>query len=141
MLIDSSSRRHHPGVHPDQIQPAEKAGVRPGDIVARVNGVAPKSVFMLNREIIRASDKRDVLLQLQRGGTVRSASVKLLPENTVFNAKLVKQKLGIGIRQLTAQDVARLGLAITTGFVVTEIERGSGSGVSNAETSGRITRK
>jgi S1-C subfamily serine protease len=37
----------------------------------------------------------------------------------------VKQKLGIGIRQLTAQDVARLGLAITTGFVVTEIERGS----------------
>jgi S1-C subfamily serine protease len=59
--------------------PAEKAGVREGDIVARVNGVTPKSVFILNREIIRSSDKKDVLLQLQRAGAVRSASVKLLP--------------------------------------------------------------
>jgi serine protease Do len=105
--------------------PAEKAGLREGDIVGRVNGVTPKSVFMLNREIIRASDNKEVLLQLQRGGTVRSASVKLLPENTYFNARLVKQKLGIGVRQLTAQDVARLRLAIATGFVVSEIERGS----------------
>jgi serine protease Do len=105
--------------------PADTAGLREGDVVARVNGIAPKSVFMLNREIIRAADRREVVLQLQRGVSMRNAAVKLLPEQNVFNAKLVKQKLGMGVRQLNAQDIARLGLNIPAGFVVTEIERGS----------------
>jgi S1-C subfamily serine protease len=105
--------------------PADKAGLHDGDIVMRVNGVAPKSVFMLNREILRASDQRDVSFQLQHGGAIRSASVKLMPEQTVFNAKLIKQKIGVSVRELSAQDLARLGLNISNGFVVTEIERGS----------------
>jgi serine protease Do len=105
--------------------PADTAGLREGDVVARVNGISPKSVFMLNREIIRAADRKEVFLQLQRGGSVRNAAVKLLPEQNVFNARLVKQKLGMSVRQLNAQDIARLGLAIPAGFIVTEIERGS----------------
>jgi S1-C subfamily serine protease len=105
--------------------PAEAAGLREGDVVTRVNGIAPKSVFMLNREIIRSADRKEVGLQLLRGATVRNAAVKLLPEQNFFNARLVRQKLGVSIRQLSADDIARLGIVIETGFLVTDIERGS----------------
>ncbi len=105
--------------------PAEKGGLHEGDIILRVNGIVPKSVFGLNREIIAAGDRRDVSFQLRRGNSAGSASVRLVPETGYYNAKLIKQKTGLSLRQLTAQDIARTGLPLNGGFVVTEIERGS----------------
>lgn len=105
--------------------PAEKGGLREGDFVTRVNSLQPKNVFGLNREIIASADRREISFQIRRAGAVRNAVVQLQPENSHYNAKLIRQKTGLSLRQLTQQDVARTGLPLSGGFIVTEIEQGS----------------
>ncbi|HTG44180.1 MAG TPA: trypsin-like peptidase domain-containing protein [Verrucomicrobiae bacterium] len=105
--------------------PAETGGLREGDMIARVNGISPKSAFVLNREVMSAGEKKEVSFQLRRGGALRNASVKLVPEQSYFNAKLIREKIGVSLRQLTEQDSARLGVVLQGGFVVTGVDRGS----------------
>jgi S1-C subfamily serine protease len=105
--------------------PAQKGGLREGDIVTRVNSVVPRSVFSLNRELIRAGDRTPVEIQWTRERKPGHASVRLEPEATHFNARLIREKIGITLRQLSSEDIARLGLNIGGGFMITAIERGS----------------
>jgi len=105
--------------------PAEKGGLREGDVVLRVNAVAPRSAFALQRELIAAAEKREAKLQVRRGAGTRAVTVKFVPEEAHFNAALIRSRTGLGVRLLTAQDIARLRLAIPAGLVVTEIERSS----------------
>jgi serine protease Do len=111
--------------HVEAESPAEKGGLKQGDVVLRVNSTAPKSVFALNRELISAGENRDVSFQLRRGGSARNAAVRLVPEEKQFDAALIRKKTGLTLRQLTAEDTAKLGLNIAGGFLVTDIERGS----------------
>jgi S1-C subfamily serine protease len=104
--------------------PAEKGGLREEDVVTQLNSITPQSVFALNREMI-ASSSRNLVFQLRRDGVPRTASVKLLPEQSHYNTKLIREKIGLSVRQLTSNEIARLGLDINSGFVVTDIERGS----------------
>jgi serine protease Do len=109
----------------DAESPAEKGGLKEGDIVVRINSTAPKSLFALNRELIGAGENRDVVFQLRRGGSMRNAAVRLAPVEKQFNAGLIRRKTGLTLRPLTREDAARLGLNLAAGFVVAEIERGS----------------
>jgi serine protease Do len=110
-------------VEPDS--PAEKGGLRPGDIVLRVNSTVPKGVFALNRELIGTAENREIQFQVRRGNATRTAAVRLAPEESRFNSGLIQKKTGLTLRPLTAQDAARLGLNGAGGLVVTEIERNS----------------
>ena len=105
--------------------PAEKGGLKEGDIVVRVNSAAPKSVFALNRELIATGESKDVSFQVRRGNGTRNVAVRMLPESKHFTAALIRLKVGMTVRAMTRQDVARLGLNMTGGLVVTDIEEGS----------------
>jgi S1-C subfamily serine protease len=99
--------------------------LKASDVVLRVNGKEPKSVFALNRELIVTGEQRDISFQIRRGGSARNVSVRLQPEANHFNAGLIRRKAGLTLRQLTVQDARQLGLELAGGFVVTEIERDS----------------
>jgi len=105
--------------------PAEKGGLKQGDIILRVNSTQPRSVFALNRELIVAGENRDVVFQVRRGNRTQSLSVRLLPEAKHFTAALIRQKIGITVRAITRQDSAKLGLNLTSGLVVSDIEQNS----------------
>ena len=105
--------------------PADNAGLRPGDIVLRVNELTPKSVFALNREIIGSSDKERVAFQVQRGRDKKTIAVKLVPDKGHFNTELIKEKLGATVIELTRQTAASIGIVLNGGLVVKEIEEGS----------------
>src|SRR5690242_8970806 len=87
--------------------------------------MTPKSLFGLNRELISAGENREVSFQVRRGGSTRNIAVRLVPEEKRFNAALIRNKTGLTLRQLTPQDTGKLGLNLTGGFVVTDVERNS----------------
>jgi len=109
----------------EQDSPAEKGGLKQGDIVLRVNSTAPKGVFALNRELINAAQNREVTFQVRRGNSTRNITARMVPEENRFNATLIQKKTGLTLRQITAQDTAKLGLKGAGGFVVADIERNS----------------
>jgi serine protease Do len=105
--------------------PADKAGLRPTDIIVKINNVVPKSVFSANREIIASSERQSVAFQILRGREYKALTVRLVPEKLHFNSEMIRQKLGISVRELTPQAAGSLGLIMNGGLVVTAIEEGS----------------
>lgn len=102
--------------------PAEKSGLKDGDVVLRLNGTVPRNAFAASR-LVMTSRTQELQLQVRRNGRTRAVAVRLLPEGEYFTAALIRQKIGITISPLAARDAARIGLA--GGFIVTEIERNS----------------
>ncbi|MDB6041092.1 MAG: hypothetical protein JWM99_4933 [Verrucomicrobiales bacterium] len=104
--------------------PADKGGLRPGDIIIRINNKLPRSTMALNRELIAANDKQDVSFTVQRGSDRRTVSVRLVPEVNYFNAGYIRDRIGAVVDVLNPEIAARLGLE-SGGFAITAVDRGS----------------
>ena len=102
--------------------PAAKAGLKPGDILLQVNGRTPKSFVEFNGLLV-AGAKSGVALVTQRGGERRNVTVRLVSENSFFNAALIEQKIGVSLQELTPQLAEAFGLNSTEGFVVAGADR------------------
>jgi serine protease Do len=111
--------------------PAEKAGLRIGDIVLRVNDRAARTPIEVNREIISVGDAREFQLQVQRQGERRTLTVRLVPEKEVFNASLIRQKLGVTAQELSTEMAAQLGLTSTDGLLISAVEKNSPAARAN----------
>lgn len=105
--------------------PAENAGLRKGDVILQVNRLMPRNAFSTYREVINATERGEVAFVFQRGNGRRTATVKLVPEKSHFNASFLKQKLGVTVKELTPQVALQIGILMKGGLVVTEIEQGS----------------
>jgi S1-C subfamily serine protease len=89
-----------------------------------VNSIQPKNIIRLNQEIISAGEQRDVVLQIQRGRERKEVSVRMIPESSFFNAKLIQQKLGVIVQDLSASKYRNV-YGLNSGLLVTGIEEGS----------------
>lgn len=109
----------------DRGSPAEKAGLKQGDVIVGINGKKPRGFIEFNQELSSAGDKKDVSLIVDRAGTKFTATLRLVRESAVFNAALIKQKLGVSVQQITGELAERLGLVTTEGLLVAAVEAGS----------------
>jgi serine protease Do len=105
--------------------PAEKAGFKKGDTVVRVNNKPAKNIIEVNREMISSGPRQEVSFVLQRDGQQQRANVRLIPETTFFNSKLVQDKLGCAVQDMTPEIAGRLGLNSVEGVIVNSVDRGS----------------
>jgi S1-C subfamily serine protease len=113
--------------------PAGRAGLKAGDLVVGVNGTMPRS-FIDFANLLAANANSDVSLTVQRGGTRDGFAVKLLPEKSVFNARMVKEKLGLELEELTAQEVvARYRISTPGALLVSGVEKGSPAAAANLQ--------
>jgi serine protease Do len=103
--------------------PAEKGGLKKGDVVLKVNNKPAKNIIGINRELI-SSGRQPVSFAVLRGESTQNATVKLIPETTFFNSALVQDKLGCGVQDMTPEIATRLGLNAIEGVVVTSVEKG-----------------
>jgi S1-C subfamily serine protease len=104
--------------------PADLAGLKVGDHILRVNGVAPKGFIDFN-ELIVNSEKPEIALGVESGGKTREVSVTLMPEKDFFNAGLIEQMLGVRLQAITPQIAQRFMLNSTNGFLISGIEEHS----------------
>jgi serine protease Do len=125
------------GVLIDDVDPAgpgHAAGLRPGDIVARVDGTSVRDMADLRNRIAQAGPGATVRLDAWRNGQTRELSVRLeaLPESdedrvrppTRAPAPAV-QRLGLGLDEPDVRVRRMLGLGPDGGAVIVEVEPGS----------------
>jgi S1-C subfamily serine protease len=105
--------------------PADRAGLKKGDVVLRVNNKPAKNIMGVNRELISAGAQEEVAFVLQRAGANQNASVRLIAETTFFNSSLVQTKLGCAVQDMTPEIATRLGRDSMDGIVITSVEKGS----------------
>lgn len=87
-IIGLSEVSAEDGLH----RPAEEAGIRVGDTICAVDGIAVKSIADLNAALER-SDGKEVTITIKRGGDI--AEVKIVP---VKDKKGGRYKIGVLIR-------------------------------------------
>ncbi len=104
-------------VQPDS--PAGRAGLKPGDVVLQVNGRDPKS-FIDFADLLSAAPGSEVTLTLQRGNQEIKLPLKLVPENSVFNAALVQERLGVSMEPKTVQ----LPTQQLKAYLITNVQKG-----------------
>ena len=93
--------------------PADKAGLKAGDLITAVDDNPPSGIIEFNRALVKAGDARDIPLSIRRNGNHRELRLRLVEEADFFNDELVEARLG-----------ARLSLARGGGFVVQSVDSG-----------------
>jgi serine protease Do len=112
--------------------PAEKAGLRVGDTVLRVNDRVPGTAIELNRELVSTGDKRDISLQVQhKSGDRHDLSIRLVPDREVFNASLIRQRLGVTVQEMSSSAAEQMGLMPGEGLLVAGVEKNSPAARAN----------
>ncbi len=109
--------------------PADKAGIRSGDIIIELDGAPVKNNSTFRNSVARIMPDKKAKLTVVRDGKRRNMTVQvgLLPdeERKEEQAEEVLDKLGFRVQVLTAEIAGQLGYKDAEGLVVTEVTPGS----------------
>ena len=101
--------------------PAGKAGLKAGDAILQVTGKAPKS-FIDFAALLAAGGGSEDTLAIQRGTVRKEVTVRLVPERSVFNAGLIRDKLGLELAALTKQQADSYAVTPSDGYFIAGVE-------------------
>jgi len=109
--------------------PAEKAGIKPGDIITALNGTKTEGVEQFRQQVAEFAPGAEVSVTIVRDGSRMTKQVKLVefPEDQANAGPAVEQPasawLGLSVRSLTAAERAQA--AVKGGVIVDDVESGS----------------
>ncbi|TXJ01202.1 MAG: Do family serine endopeptidase [Acinetobacter sp.] len=113
--------------------PAEKAGLKAGDVILTVNGVAISRTSDLLYTLNRIAPNQKVELGVLRDDKTRNITATLgtAPDDTPATGEKhdTNNNIGLGIRDLTAAEQARLD--VSGGIFVQDVKRGGLASLSN----------
>jgi serine protease Do len=112
--------------------PAGEAGLKSGDAILQVNGKPPKS-FIDFADLLAAKPTTEVTLKIQRGTAQKEVGVRLVPERSVFNSALIRDKLGLDLEEVTPELSARYGLRASEGYLITGVLNDSPAAAAGLE--------
>jgi S1-C subfamily serine protease len=101
--------------------PAGQAGLKVGDAILQVNGKPPRS-FIDFTDLLAADAGSEVSLAIRRGTARKDILVRLVPQKSVFNAGMIRDKLGLNLEELTPQLAARYGVGASDAFLITGVQ-------------------
>ena len=120
--LDINPRRRITTIVSDS--PADRAGLRVGDTLTRVDGKPVASDFEFYIAMLGHQPGEAVLLDAKRSGLSRTARVLLQEPPRPDGKQLALEKLGIELEELTRAKARRLGLRANRGLLITAVERG-----------------
>jgi S1-C subfamily serine protease len=118
--------------------PADRAGLKTGDAILLVNGHSPRS-FMDFADLLATNAGSGITLTVQRGIERHDLPVRLVAEKSVFNADMIRNRLGLSLEELTPQVAARYRVNTSDGFVVTGVEEDSPAAVAGVQNGMLVT--
>lgn len=115
-------------------QPAEKAGIKSGDVILRINGenIDTPDVLLRKVALLTPGEKAEVtlwrgkkevnvsLIVSERDGGKSSSDKSSADSNTVTS-----ERLGLTVRPMTSSDAARLGVNEAKGLLITSVKKDS----------------
>lgn len=107
--------------------PADKAGIKQGDIIIEYNGLPIKALGAFRNEISLTSPGSTVKLKINRKGKMLTINVPLgMANDSLSVAGACMQKLGIDVENLTPELRKQLGYSKgEEGVVITKVKPGS----------------
>ena len=97
--------------------PASRAGLKPGDQIAEVNGKTPHGLIDCNR--LLAAPDHLARLVLVRAGRRETVSVRLISFD-----EMARTRLGIGLAEINQEMASRIGVNPDSALVIKEVETG-----------------
>ena len=113
--------------------------IHPGDLITQLNGSAPRSFIDFNKRLIDIKDDTDVTLVVQRGTEKKTLSFRQVPEDTFFNAELIRKKLGMSVQELTPELAVGMGMTRMEGLLVGGVDRGGPAATAHMDKGMLIT--
>ncbi len=115
--------------------PAEKAGLKPGDVITQLNGKAVESSGALTRGVALVAPGQSATLTVLRGTDQKQVTIKVSqrpdeeaaagrggsPDEGEADAKEASPKLGLALSAITPEMQSQLGLEGDEGVVVTSV--------------------
>ncbi len=111
--------------------PAEKAGLRKDDVISEIGGKSPRNFIEFVVEFLRLTDQQKnnketvIPLELARAHERINSSVRLIAQKNVFNADLIRKKIGATLQEITPDLQQYLERATRQGFIVAGIDPNS----------------
>jgi len=105
--------------------PAAKAGLRTNDFILKINDKTPSGLIDFNRELLNARDKDPVRLVIDRQGDRKTVTVRLVPENSFFNAEMIRSRLGVSVQEMTPQLARHFAFGNMDGLLIAGVDRGT----------------
>jgi serine protease Do len=112
--------------------PADKAGLKQGDVILELNGTTVKSVAGLRNDISLMEPGKKIVLKVNRKGQTLTIPITLGTASSAMVASSnVYQKLGIEVETLTPERSKQMGLStFDEGVVITKVKPGSPSALA-----------
>ncbi|GAB6064792.1 DegQ family serine endoprotease [Deferrisoma palaeochoriense] len=107
--------------------PADKAGIKRGDIIVEFDGVSIDKMHKLPRIVAEHAPGSEVDVVVLRKGERKTFRVKLgeLKEEELAGEATVEEELGLTVQEITPELQKHLGLDTDEGLVVSGVEPGS----------------
>jgi len=109
----------------EEFSPADLAGLKTGDQINELNGQAVGSFIEFNRALVAAGPNRELSLKITRASATLTKKVRLVPENSFFNEKLIQKRIGASLQPLSPELAERMGLRGTEGLLVAGVDADS----------------
>jgi len=132
-LVKSFNLKDKAGALINQVfegSPAEKAGLKAGDIVIDIDGTKIRNSQDLVKEVLKKNVGQNIRLGIIREGKtmeipVTTAQMPAEPRERKTSEPEKKEWFGLGVRDLTPEMAKQLGLAKAEGVVIERVEAGS----------------
>ncbi len=105
--------------------PAQKAGIKRGDVIIKFNGTEIKTMDVLPRRVAATRPGKKATVTILRDGKKKSLKVTIgtLEEKKIAKARFTEEELGITVQEITRELAEHFDLETREGVIVSDVDR------------------